>query len=323
MNMIKNLPIYLTLFLLSGCITNDDPETEIILSQSRQKTYLSQAKPPQQFGFEIVSADDGITYFGRARLHHNQSAVAEISKEAYPIISVRGHFRRARMNALVDFSSPSSWLEFSQSQKFSAKFLGINNDVMPYRGGNSIGEANAYASVISQLRIDQLFMENVPFYTRMAEGSLGPLARKIQSPKVDAVLGYDNLRNFEFIQMDLSHRRILFSSTKPYTPNDELLVDTVKILNLPGYGLAVAGSINNQPWPILLDFAGNYHFSRGDVNTKSTAVVGLGKLSFENVPTLLLPRHNAPPRAGRKMLSPYVITICYRQGVVYFERPPK
>ena len=36
----------------------------------------------------------------------------------------------------------------------------------------------------------------MPIYIRMAAGSLGPLARNIETPKIRSVLGYDLLRLF-------------------------------------------------------------------------------------------------------------------------------
>jgi len=34
-----------------------------------------------------------------------------------------------------------------------------------------------------------------------------------------------------------------------------------------------------------------------------------------------IPEHRvAPPRVGRKLLAPYLITICNNEGVVYFEK---
>ena len=321
MNNLKKLPIYLLPLFLSSCLTNDISKEDVVMPQMQQNTYLSHAKPPQQYGFDVVQVRDGFTYLGRARLHpHNRTSVT-LKRDNLPVIAMRGRSKRDRMNVLIDVSSPSSWLEFSESQNFNAQFLGLDDEVIPYRGGYNTGGVNAYAGVITQLRINTLFMENVPFYIRMASGSLGPLARGIRVPAVDAILGYDNLRSFEYIQFDLRNNRIVFSSDVPYTPTESLLMTTAKIINKPGYGLAIEGAIFDQPTPVILDFAGNFSFARGDVKVNITKQVSLGDIVFRQVPTLVLPAHNSPPRAGRKMLAPYIVTICNRLGVVYFERP--
>lgn len=323
MNMQQRTPLLLlSCALLSGCVT-DDAKQDIVMPQTQQNTYLSHAKPPQQFGLSVYAVDDGIGYVGTARLHPNHFTTAKMLHDDIPIIEIRGRAKRNTLNTLIDFSSPSSWLEFSASQDIGAHFIGINDMVIPYRGGYNTGGVNAYAAVATQLRVDQLFIENTPFYVRMASGSLGPLARGILSPKIDAVLGYDNLRNFEYVQINLRNRSITFSSSRPYTPHEELLLDVAKIINLRGYGLAIEGSVDNQPAPVILDFAGNFSFARGDVKVSTTEDVKLGHLPFHQVPTLVLPINSTPARAGRKMLSPYIITICNKEGVVYFERPPK
>lgn len=324
MKPLKTLSILLLSCLtLSGCLTNDEPQADITMPQMQQNTYLSHAKPPQQFGFSVFPVDGGIAYAGSARLHPNHFALEKMVRDDIPIIKMRGRSKRNKMNVLIDTSSPSSWLEFSKSQKFDAYFLGTNDEVIPYRGGYNTGGQNAYAGVVTQLRVDSLFMENVPFYIRMASGSLGPLARGIRTPAIDAIMGHDNLRTFEYIQFNLRNNTIKFSSTKPYIPHDELLIAMARIVNLPGYGLAVKGYVEGEQTPIILDLAGNFGFARGDVKTKITREVDIDLLTFDQVPTLLLPIHDSPPRIGRKLLAPYIITVSNGDGVVYFERPPR
>ncbi len=309
--------------LLSGCLSNSEgPPKDKPLSLTQIEMSLSHAKPPQQFGFSIFAVDGGMNYTGSGRLHPNHFNSANMIEENIPVIRMRGSASRNKLNALVDPSSPVSWMEFSTSQDFRAYFLGINDEVIPYRGNYNTGGASAYAAVVTQMRIDNLFIENMPFYIRMANGSLGPLARGIRKPEVDAVFGYDNLRNFEYIQFDLQNSTISFSATRPYEPNPNLLVDTAIIINVPGYGLAIDGEIDGQPTSIVLDFAGDFSLARGDVKVATTRQIQMGLIEVLDVPTLMLPVHAAPPRVGRKLLTPYIITICNKEGLVYFEQIP-
>jgi hypothetical protein len=322
MKIVKTLPAFLLLsLLLSGCETTDTSKQDYIMSESQQKSYLEKTKPPQSFGFDLIPVRNGISFAGRARQHPQHMCVAKMKQDNIPVVDVRGKARRNNMNILIDASYPTSWIEFNTAKEFKVQYLGIDDQAIPYRGNYNTGGADAYAGVITHLRLDTLFIENVPFYVRMAVGSLGPLARGIQSPKVDAILGYDNLRTFEFIQFDLQNNRIIFSASIPYTPKENLLMSKAKIVDLPGFGLAVEGAIFDQKMPILLDFVGNYSFARGDVKVNITKQVSLGDLVMRQVPTLVLPSHKAPPRVGRKLLKPYVVTICNNEGVVYFERP--
>lgn len=321
MNRILNLGIGLLITgTLSGCLTATQPD-EYILSQAQQESYLENTRMPQQFGFTIFQSKDGLDVNGAARLHPTHMTRTDFAKGSVPVIKMQGHSRREKMNVLLDMSAPSSWLELGKSQEFKAMFLGVNDELFPYRGVYNTGEATAYAGVVTQMRINQLIMEDIPFYIRMAKNSLGPLARGIQVPQVNAVLGYDNLRSFEFIQFDLKNNQVTFSSSKPYVPNEERVMTKAKIINQRNYGLAVEGALFGKATPILLDFAGDYHLARGDMKVNTTRQVSIGDLVVRQVPTMLLPAHNSPPRVGRKLLEPYTITICNKQGVVYFERP--
>jgi len=324
MKLTQAMPILLsTVLSLAGCSTSmKGAGGEVLMPAVQQNTYLSHAKSPRQFGFSVHPIKEGYAFQGSGRLHPNHLASPSFLKGKIPVIKMRGRSPRNTMNVLLDFSAPSSWMEFSTSQKFGATFLGWENNVFPYRGPYNTGGVAAYAGVVSQLRINQLFMENTPFYIRMATGSLGPIERGIRSPQIAAVLGWDNLRNFEYIQIDQRNRYVQFSSSQPYTPHEDLLMTKARILPLRNYGLAVEGAIFGETTPILLDFAGNYHFARGDIKVSSTKQVSIGDVVFRQAPTLLLPVHNSPPRAGRKLLENYLITICSNQGVVYFERYP-
>lgn len=322
MKLLNNLTFFmLSSVVLSGCLSLDGPKNEKPLSETQQEMILSHARPPQQFGFSIFSAQEGLAYAGSGRLHPNHFTSAKMLTENVPVIKMRGKSKRNTMNALVDISSPVSWLEFSTSQDFSAYLLGINDEVIPYRGGFNTGGIKAYAAVITQVRIDNLFIENIPFYIRMASGSLGPLTRGIKKPNIDAIIGYDNLNSFEYIQFDLQNHVINFSASTPYTPNTKALLDIARIVKAPGHGLAIEGKIDAYPTPIILDFAGDFSLARGDIKVSITRSVEMGHLVVSDVPTLILPVHDAPPRVGRKLLSPYLITICNREGLVYFEQP--
>ena len=322
MTLLKNSATFVLIGLvLTGCLSNDSKSKDEPLSQTQQDMALSHARPPQQFGFKIFQVEGGINFYGQGRLHPNHFTSADMVEDNIPAIKMRGRSKRNHLVALVDTSSPVSWMEFSTSQKFGAFFMGINDMVLPYRGTYNTGGINAYAAVITQLRIDNLFIEDLPFYIRMSQGSLGPLARGIHKPEIDAILGYDNLSSFEYIQFDLQNNVIHFSASKPYKPNEDRLLDIAKISKAPGHGLAIEGQVDEKETPIILDFAGDFSLARGDVKVATTRSIQLGHLSLPDVPTLILPTHTIPPRIGRKILASYLVTICNREGKVYFEQP--
>ena len=98
---------------------------------------------------------------------------------------------------------------------------------------------------------------------------------------------------------------------------------TAKIKRQQSFGLAVEGAIFGKPTPIILDVAGDYNFARGDVKVSVTKQVSIGDIVYRKVPTLLLPVNSSPQRAGRKMLENYIVTVCGKKGVVYFEQVPQ
>lgn len=321
MNTLRTLAMALaSVLVLAGCKSK---KAGVPLPLEQQSAYLAMAKPPQQFGFTAFKTGEGIACSGTCRLHPRHTAKAKMIKGDIPAIKMMGESRTYTLNVLLDFSSPVSWIEFSKSRELGAHFLGVNKTVIPYRGDLNTGGNNAFASIVTRLRIDQLFIEDLPFYTVMATGSLGPLVRGIYSPKIDAILGYDNLRVFEAIQIDAEKKQIFFSATTPYTPGNSPTTLRARIVKKSGSGLAVMGSVSGEPTPILLDFAGNFDFARGDVKVSSTDTVTLGDLALADVPTLVLPENSSLPRIGRKILSNYVVTICSKQGVVYFDRYPE
>lgn len=305
------LPL-LFLAALTGCTTSDtDLLPEYVLKEVQQNTYLSHAKPAEGFGQ------------GRAEPGPNQNTMVVLFKGGIPVIEMQGRTSRMKMNTLLDTSSPSSWIEFGASRDMKTTFLETGGHPIAYQGKYNTGNVPSYLAILTPLHINQLSIENCPLFVRMAINTLGPMARGIKIPKVDAALGYDFLETFEYVQFDFDLDVVEFSSTAPYTPRQDLLMTTAKIIPQPGYGLAIEGAIFGEPTPILLDIAGDYHFSRGDVKVSTTKQVSLGNVVYRKVPTLLLPFNSSPPRAGRGMLQKYIITICPRKGVVYFERFPK
>ena len=319
----KLIPFYavFALLLLAGCASKNKYGEERFLTEREQKAALAKTKSPQYFGYAAFPVQGGIDYRGYARLHPNHQAEMDFEKNK-PVIKVSGRTSRVSGHALLDFSSASSWMEFSAANDFGAVFMGMNEDVIPYRGQYST-DVKAYAAVVSQMRIDQLYMENIPLYVRMSVGGLGPFSRNIFDPTVDTVLGYDILGLYETIQMNLRDGKVILSSSHPYTPNEDLLMSKARIKNIQGYGLCVEGAIFGQTTPIVLDMAGEYHFARGDKKVSQTKQVSIGDVVYRKLPTMMLPNAGGLPRAGRKMLEKYIITVCPSQGFVYFERFPE
>jgi len=317
------VPVLLIAALMTGCNSAEHEDgKQYVLSEKQQKAYMAKTKQPQQFGFMVYERNDGgIALQGEAHQHPLHTASASFSGGNAPVIKMAGKARRMKMNVLLDTSSPTSWMEYKSAREFEAVPLGVDGQIFPYQGGYDTGGVNAFAAVVSQMRVDQLCIENIPLFVRMAVNSLGPLNRGVYNPKIGCVLGYDVLSTFAFIQIDLEAGKVDFSATTPYSPDENLLMTAAKIVPSSTYGLAVEGAIFDEPTPIILDIAGNYSFENSAAEATVTEQVSLGDVVYINVPTRRPTRSNLPPRAGRLMLQKYIITICPQKGVVYFERP--
>ncbi|MDZ8119398.1 hypothetical protein [Pontiella agarivorans] len=310
----------LSALLLAGCATKKYGEEEF-LTEREQKQALARTKSPQYFGFQAFPAAGGIGFRGSVRLHPNHRAEMDFIDHV-PVIKFRGKMARDNGNALLDFSSPLTRMEYSTAEKFGATFMSMNEDYIPYRGEFD-GDVNAYAAVIGQLRFDQLFMESVPLYVRMSRGALGPFARNIFKPDVHMAVGWDILSQFETIQISLRKEVVIFSSSHPYTPHEDLLLSKARIKYVSGYGLCVDGAIYGKKTPIVIDIAGDFYLTRSDKKVAQTKQVSIGDLVVRKVNTQHFPFQGALPRAGRRLLENYLITICPQQGVVYIERYPE
>ena len=191
--------IALSAFLLAGCASKKGVGEEEFLSEREVKQALARTKTPQYFGFHAFPAEGGIGFRGDARLHPNHQAEMDFI-DGKPVIKFRGKAPRLKGHALLDLSSPTTWMEYSKAEEFGATFMSMNDNYIPYRGLFD-GDVDAYAAVVGQLRFDQLFMESVPVYVRMSRGALGPFARNIFDPNVDMAVGWDTLSQFETIQI--------------------------------------------------------------------------------------------------------------------------
>jgi hypothetical protein len=313
--------ICLSILLLAGCKTPISSTTETPLPEIQQQAYLSHAKPARHFGYQVFPiANNEIGMRGKARLHPNHRAVVPMEKNSLPIIEIAGRNYRDPAPALIDTGSPNSWMEFSYSQTINTDFLSFRERHFPYRGTYSTGGVKAYAAIAYQLRIGQLFIENMPLYVRMATGSLGLQARGLQSPPIQTVLGYDLLKQFSYVQFNFINGNIDFNTMHSFVPNENWLIAKTSILDEEDEGLVIEGALFGKKTSFVLDLAGDYHLAHAKADGMPARQLSVGELVFRKVPQSVLPT-KALPRLGRSLFTDLIITICPQAGTVYFERP--
>jgi len=320
---IRHAVILLLPALIAGCRSSGDQSGNgELMGMREQRSLLVKSRPLQEFGLTpSFPFGNDVLYLGGTLLEPGQTATLRFTPGGMPIIGLQGRSGRKTMSALLDTASNVSWMQYSSAEKNDLAFLSSNSGPIPYRGTAVSEGVDAYAAVIPLLHLDQLTLNKTPFYIRMARGTMQPMIYSSMPPRVDAVLGYDNLRQFAYLQFDLREGVVRFSTSDLYVPDEDRLMDKVAISQVCRDCLAVEGAVQGETVPIVLDFAGDFAFARGDTREPQTSQVALGDVVFLNVKNEVLASQDKYPRAGRRMLEKYVVTVCPREGVVCFERP--
>ncbi len=299
------------LLLFAGCKTTEiDPDAKPI-SWSQQKAYLSRVRDPRVFGLSIYETPAGLQLRGGGRLHPSQGAALEMEAEEpfRPVVKLAGNFKR-EYPVLLDLVSNRSWLEFGAAQKMRATPLAENKPEL-IRLPNE--EVTACLSMVSSLRLSQLFIENPLLYVRLADGSLGPLTRGIDDLGLKGVIGWDLLKKMEQIRFLYSIGQVVLFTTEPYDPDPSLVIAALPLVKHAG-ACAVRGKVDGKETIILIDPAGDF----GIAGTAS---------SIELDPNLIFSSSEDSPspggvRIGARALQNYEVSICPQAGLIYFEYQP-
>ncbi len=307
--------IYFCLFamavLVAGCKTTES-ETKRI-SWEEQRAYLRKLQDPRLFGLSIYDTPAGPEIRGGGRLHRSRTEAIEMlaEKPLRPLVYLTGNSDE-EWPALLDFTSPATWLGFDLARQLNAQPIGELNAQLVTRPGDEIP---ACMSTVSSLRMGQMFIEHPLVFVRMATGSLGALNRNVSDGPVKAVIGWDILKKFDRIQFLYSMNRIvLMTTTEEYEPNPERLAATLPLVSPLGL-CAVEGRMNGQSGPVLIDPAGDFQVAAP--GTVSSLQLGEG-ISLSSPVTVPSPDG---VRIGARFLQNYQVTVCPQAGVIHFEKP--
>lgn len=310
-NTLKTVILLLAALLLSaGCKT---VETQPV-SRRRQAAFFANVRDPRIYGLHIYQTPAGIEYRGGGRVHPNQIEVRPmgVKRPLRPVVMMTGNFD-AEWPVLLDFTALQSWFEFSTAQELGAQPVG-EHEAQMVRLPNE--KTVGYLSVVSALRFGQLHISSPLICVRMADGPLGALARGIEKPAPNGVVGWDLLRKLKQIQLDYSAAQVLLSTVEAYAPDPQQIVAELPLVQHAG-ACAVRGSINGRDSLIFIDPAGDFEFATGAVAAVSRVQLG-ETLVFEH------PAVSASPggaRLGARLLQNYKITVCPQAGMIYFEKP--
>lgn len=293
--------------LVTGCKTT---ETRPI-SWRKQQAYLSRIKDPRIYGLSIYQTPAGLEYRGGGRLHPGQKEALQMLAEEppRPVAMLRGDFG-LEWPVLLDFTSSSTWLDFGTAQTLGAVPVGERETRLVKQAND---ETVSCLSLAPKLRIQQLHIENPLVYVRFAEGPVRPLERGIEEPEVYGVIGWDLLKKFEQIRFNYTLRMVGLSTTEnePYQADPSLLAAEVPLVK-HAPACAVRGLVDGKEELILIDPAGDFEVAADG----AVATLQLGEL------TLKEPVVSESPggiRIGARLLQNYDITLCPKEGMIYFE----
>ena len=300
----------LCLLSLAGCITAYK-ETEPV-SWEQQQAFVRKVRDPRLFGLGIYQTPSGAQVRGGGRLHPSQAEALQMQLEEpwRSVVNMTGRFG-VESPVLLDCTTPVSVFEFDTALSLKACPVSEGRAQMLSLPGDTVSSC---VSLIPSIRLGMIYIENQLVMVRMANGSLGSIARGIKEPQPLGVLGWDVLQKFEQVQFLYSIGQVLLRTTDVYEPNPGLLKAQIPLVKHRG-ACVVRGMVNGKSELILIDPAGDFEvaaepgtdvatlrFSDGVIVSNPTVAVSPGGL-----------------RVGARFLQNFRVTLCPKSGVMYLE----
>ncbi|TAN36145.1 MAG: hypothetical protein EPN23_09295 [Verrucomicrobia bacterium] len=315
------------LLLVAGLVGCRSPQPDAIrpLPEDKLRAFFGKPEDPRRYAITMYSSDDGPVFVGANRLHAGQQAVLPfMSKrgDSAPVIAA-GLKSEDALPFLLDTSAKESWLRFESTAALQAKTVGSDRayGITPRHVRDDI---LGYGCLLSSLSFDTLRMENTIAYVRTASGPLGTLARNVEQPALEGVLGCNVLRAFATAQFDFHNRLITLASTLTYHPKEDQLVAAVPLAESEGV-YTVNGMVDGKKETIILDTGGDFEIALPKMTLGPVKQVSLGDLVFRQVRAYTLRERGLEPdktvRIGRGLLSRYKVTFDNVHFTVYFEKP--
>ncbi|MBR4190934.1 MAG: hypothetical protein IKQ55_13375 [Kiritimatiellae bacterium] len=334
--------------LAAGCATTDIPPPEPFRT-SQVEAFLKSARDPREMGITtLTDPASGKPRFDFAnRPHMGRSAELPVLSKGHPcpFLDLKTG-TEATLRSLIDTSSRQSWLVPAACP---AMFYRPVKPPLGEYPDHVDSQVPGYAGIANKLIAQIVHVESPVFYVPMADGHLGPLARP-ESPasapapdtpdlaektrrararfraSVQAVIGAEMLRAFDWVRLDFPRRRVRLSSNGPYKPPvPEAVAARLPMLNWRGRP-AVAIRLDGVPATAVLDTGGDFDLSlpaatHGDLAAVHVELGGCTHLvPVSTHESLGLPA-DFPPRIGARLLARYAVVLDYKANCVWFEDP--
>jgi hypothetical protein len=262
----KTTPVYHTartlalaaaaLALAAACQTSS-PDLPPELRAMRR--VMRSAVPPETFALTIYQSerDQWVVVHGN-RVRPNQRIQASfISPPGLMLPVIAGEAAGGPVTLMVDPTAPRSWTARPPPPPRPAP---ISPPPLLQDPVQVVDARPGVLTVAPRLRVDRVDVEAVLLYARGGEGTLWPLCRHAAAQDAAAVLGFDFLRAFSWVQWDFEHRLLLAETTSGVCPGAERVVAQLP-LEQGAEGLTVRALINGEARLVLLDLAGDYEMA--------------------------------------------------------------
>jgi hypothetical protein len=309
----------LSVALATSCATA--PEAPVPFGADQMAALTGMARDPRTLWLTVYAGNPDPVYGNANRLHAGQIALLGFRAEGdRPVVELHPGFVDGA-DALIDTSSPESWLDAALWSAFRPVPLGPNPT--PRLPTHVRDDIPGVLCAVPKLMFSRLHMENALLYVRAATGPMWPLSRSREGRRVRAVIGANLLRSFSFVTFAFAERRVLLAATRAYAPDREALVAEVPVRwerDLP----TVRGTLNGQPRTFRIDTAGDFSLFVPGEPAATWRHVSIGTLVFRDVPSAAddeeRPLAGSEARIGRGLLREFVVTLDNRRRVLVFER---
>lgn len=334
--------------LAAGCATSDVPPPKPFRS-SEVEAFLKPVRDPREMGITILidPAFGKPRFEGANRPHMERTDEFPMLKPCYPcpFLDLKTP-TDVNFRVLVDTSARQSWLLPAACNALSYRPVKPPLGEYPDHVDSPVP---GYAGIANKIVARNIHVEAPVFYVPMASGHLGPLARPdADSPSPDAaplpekarrarakfrasvhaVLGAEMLGKFTWVRLDFPKRRVrLSSSSKPYKPPvPEAVAARLPMLDWRGRP-AIDVRLDGKPVRAVVDTAGDFELS---VPAPAAPTGRLDLAPSPDLPRFVIPlaTHESlglpadfPPRLGARLLSRYVVTLDYKNRLVWLEDP--
>jgi len=335
----KNLIIPLLVFLLASGCASPNARPQVPLTQDALDAFLSSGRDARYYGITIYHDAAGDRFEFANRLHRDRGAEMDIFSPR----SLKVPLIEARTSTFVDFkflldsSARQNWLLLQSVESMDYRTFAPATGEYPDHVESTIP---GYAGVANKVVLDIQHVESPIFFVAPATGGLGPVSRANEIPEEDmdpewvtsrkrlgnrthAVMGSALMRKFAYILFDFTARKVRFSSNSTFQPMAASAVRArLPMLNWRGRPV-VNAVLNGEPIQLLVDTGGDFELSiPGEIIDPIGSLV-LGDLEIDDVviythSELGLPE-NFPARIGLGILSNFLLTLDYKQHIVWLE----